>query len=416
MQESQVNGDVVAKIQALKEFTVASELMAFLLQHHYHHSSGGMDFPGGRVMFTSEMNFIPASQERRVPCFRILSDDVNSLSSSHDYHLVSKEMLVNIYRKMVSLQVMDSAFWKAQGEGKVSTLGRKPLTLPLLQRSPPTTFFALYREPGVLLWRGFSFREFANHCFGNKADYSKGRQMPVHYGSHKLRYFTISSPLATQLPQAVGAAYSLKMDKKDACDVAYFGDGTTSEGNFHAALNFAAVMEAPVVFICRNNGWAVSTPVHEQFRSDGIVVKGHGYGLRSIRVDGNDALAVYNVTKKAREMAVHEQRPILVEALTYRVGRHSTSDDFAEYRPIDEIEEWKTVCDPLPRLRSWIERNGWWEKEDEDELRNSLRKEVNQAIQAAESVEKPHLSDLFNDVYHQPTQNLVNQETDLANH
>ncbi|KAL5060900.1 hypothetical protein RYX36_032504 [Vicia faba] len=130
----------------------------------------------------------------------------------------------------------------------------------------------------------------------------------------------------TQLPQAVGAAYSLKMDGKSACAVTFCGDGSTSEvsndeyeptislknGDFHAALNFAAVMEAPVVFICRNNGWAISTPVEEQFRSDGIVVKGQAYGIWSIRVDGSDALAVYSAVHTAREIAIKEQRPVLI--------------------------------------------------------------------------------------------------------
>ncbi|KAJ0748524.1 putative 3-methyl-2-oxobutanoate dehydrogenase (2-methylpropanoyl-transferring) [Helianthus annuus] len=176
------------------------------------------------------------------------------------------------------------------------------------------TYYKLqYREPGILLWRGFTVQDFANQCFGNNSGHGKGRQMPIHYGSKSLNFITISSPLTTQLPQAVGMAYSLKMDKKDSCVVAFFGDGSASEGDFHAALNFAAVMDAPVVFVCRNNGWAISTPVTDQFRSDGIVIKGQAYGISSIRVDGNDALAVYNVVRSAREIAVSEQRPILIE-------------------------------------------------------------------------------------------------------
>ncbi|KAK9162503.1 hypothetical protein Syun_003405 [Stephania yunnanensis] len=267
-----------------------------------------------------------------------------------------------------------------------------------------------YREPGVLLWRGFTLQEFTNQLFGNKYDYGKGRQMPIHYGSNKLNYVTISSTIATQIPHAVGAAYSLKMDKKNACAVTYFGDGGTSEGDFHAAMNFAAVMEAPVIFICRNNGWAISTPTSEQFRSDGIAVRGPAYGMRSIRVDGNDALAIYSTVHAAREMAINERRPILIETLTYRVGHHSTSDDSTKYRPADEIEHWRKARDPVTRFRKWVKKNGWWNDEDESALRNDVRKKVLNAIQVAEKVEKPPLAELFTDVYDHPSSNLGEQE------
>ncbi|XP_021284739.1 2-oxoisovalerate dehydrogenase subunit alpha 1, mitochondrial-like isoform X2 [Herrania umbratica] len=270
-----------------------------------------------------------------------------------------------------------------------------------------------YREPGVLLWRGFTLQEFANQCFGNKADHGKGRQMPIHYGSKEHNFFTISSPIGTQLPQAAGIAYSLKMDNKKACAVSYIGDGGTSEGDFHAGLNFAAVMEAPVIFFCRNNGWAISTHVSEQFRSDGIVVKGQGYGIRSIRVDGNDALAVYSAVSAAREMAINEQRPILVEALTYRIGHHSTSDDSTKYRALDEIDYWKLARNPVNRFRCWVQRNGWWSEQQETELRKSIRKQLLQAIQVAEKTEKPPLTELFSDVYDHLPSNLLEQEKRL---
>ncbi|KAL0326103.1 UNVERIFIED_CONTAM: 2-oxoisovalerate dehydrogenase subunit alpha 2, mitochondrial [Sesamum radiatum] len=270
-----------------------------------------------------------------------------------------------------------------------------------------------YREPGILLWRGFTIEEFANQCFGTKNDTGKGRQMPVHYGSKKHNFVTVSSPIATQLPQAAGIAYSLKMDNKEACAVAFTGDGGTSEGDFHAGLNFAAVMEAPVLFICRNNGWAISTPISDQFRSDGVVVKGQAYGIRSVRIDGNDTLAVYTAIRTARDMVVREQKPILVEALTYRVGHHSTSDDSTKYRPMNEIEHWKTARNPLGRFRKWVQRNGWWTDEEETELRGSIRKQVMNAIQVADKTEKSSLKELFTDVYDRLPSNLQDQEKSL---
>ncbi|CAK9187708.1 unnamed protein product [Ilex paraguariensis] len=373
-----------------------------------------MDFPGGRVALTSKMKFIFESSEQRIPCYRVLDDDGYPISSS-GFEQVSREIAVKMYSGMVTLRNMDTIFYEAQRQGRISfyvtSFGEEAIGVASAAAlSPDDIVLPQYREPGVLLWRGFTLQEFAHQCFGNKADYGKGRQMPIHYGSNKHNYFTISSPIATQLPQAVGVAYSLKMDKKDACVVTYMGDGSTSEGDFHASLNFAAVMEAPVVFICRNNGWAISTPVSEQFRSDGVVVKGQAYGIRSIRIDGNDALAVYTAIRVAREMAISEQRPILVEALTYRVGHHSTSDDSTKYRPIEEIEHWKTAQNPLARFRKWVQRNGWWSDEDESELHENVRKQLLHAIQVAEKTEKPQLSDMFTDVYDQVPSNLSEQE------
>lgn len=374
----------------------------------------GMDFPGGKVMFTSQMSFIAESGKTRVPCYRVL-DDSGRPFSGKTHVLVSQDLATRIYNSMITLQIMDTFLYEAQRQGRISfyltSHGEEAINIASAAAlSSEDVVFAQYREPGVLLWRGFTLQEFTNQCFGNKADYGKGRQMPIHYGSNKHNYFTISSPIATQLPQAAGAAYSLKMDKRDACVVTYMGDGGTSEGDFHAGLNFAAVMEVPVVFICRNNGYAISTPTKEQFRSDGVVVKGQAYGIRSIRVDGNDALAVYNVVRTAREMAIAEKRPILVEALTYRVGHHSTSDDSSKYRSVDEIEHWKIMKNPVTKFRMWIERNDWWNEEDESEIRNRIKKEMIQAIQTSEKMEKPSVSEMFGDVYDQPTKDLLEQE------
>ncbi|XP_021718149.1 2-oxoisovalerate dehydrogenase subunit alpha 2, mitochondrial-like [Chenopodium quinoa] len=374
----------------------------------------GMDFPGGKVMFTSQMSFIAESGKTRVPCYRVLNDS-GELICGKVHDLVNQDLATRMYNSMITLQIMDTFLYEAQRQGRISfymtSFGEEAINIASAAAlSTEDIIFAQYREPGALLWRGFTLQDFTNQCFGNKADCGKGRQMPNHYGSSKHNYFTISSPIATQLPQAAGAAYSLKMDKKDACVVAYMGDGCTSEGDFHAGLNFAAVMEVPIVFICRNNGYAISTPISDQFRSDGVVVKGQAYGIRSFRVDGNDALAVYNVVRTAREMAISEQRPILVEALTYRVGHHSTSDDSTKYRSTNEIEHWKIAKSPVTKFRMWIERIGWWNEDDEMEIRKKIKKEILQAIQVAEKLEKPPVSEMFTDVYDEPTKDLVEQE------
>ncbi|OMO57198.1 Dehydrogenase, E1 component [Corchorus capsularis] len=373
-----------------------------------------LDFGGGKVTFSPEMRFTSESPSVNNNCYRVL-DENGQLIRHSNFIQVSEEIAVKMYSSMVTLQTMDTIFYEAQRQGRISfyvtTIGEEAINIASAAALSSEDFvFPQYREPGVLIWRGFTLQEFANQCFGNKADYGKGRQMPIHYGSNKHNYFTVSSTIATQIPHAVGAAYSLKMDKKDACAVTYFGDGGTSEGDFHAALNFAAVTEAPVIFICRNNGWAISTPTSDQFRSDGIAVRGQAYGVRSIRVDGNDALALYSAVHTARKMAVNEHRPILIEAVTYRVGHHSTSDDSTKYRPADEIEWWKMARDPVTRFRKWIESNGWWNNEAESELRSNVRNQLLLAIQVAEKVEKPPVMDLFTDVYDDLPSNLREQE------
>ncbi|XP_057973393.1 2-oxoisovalerate dehydrogenase subunit alpha 1, mitochondrial-like isoform X2 [Malania oleifera] len=401
----------------------AAELLNYPLQEDFsdkpHHQVQiqTLDFPGGPISFTSKMRFIPESPTERIRCYRVLDDDGQSLMHGTSPQ-VSKEVAVKMYSSMVALQIMDTVFFEAQRQGRISfyitSKGEEAINIASAAAlTSDDVVLPQYREPGVLLWRGFTFQEFADQCFGNKADYGKGRQMPIHYGSNKHNYVTVSSPMATQLPQAVGAAYSLKMDKKNACVVTYIGDGGTSEGDFHASLNFAAVTEAPVIFICRNNGWAISTPTTEQFRSDGIVVRGQAYGVRSIRVDGNDTLAVYSAIRAAREMVISEQRPVLIEALTYRVGHHSTSDDSTKYRSVDEIEHWKMARDPIARFRKWVSRNGWWSEQDESDLRTRVRDQILKAIQSAERTDKQPLGELFTDVYDDPPLNLVEQEKSL---
>ena len=276
---------------------------------------------------------------------------------------------------------------------------------------PSDVIFAQYRETGVFQQRGFTLSEFMNQLFANCKDAGKGRNMPVHYGSSKLNIHTISSPLATQIPQAAGAAYALKLQSLQNPNVVpricacYFGEGAASEGDFHAALNIAATRSCPIVFICRNNGYAISTPTLEQYRGDGIASRGIGYGIDTIRVDGNDIFAVREATKKAREMALEDGgRPILIEAMSYRVSHHSTSDDSFAYRARVEVEDWKRRDNPITRLRKWMESNGLWDEEKEKATRSSIRKEVLNAFAAAEKVKKPALREMFTDVYEEVTE------------
>lgn len=234
--------------------------------------------------------------------------------------------------------------------------------------------------------------------------------MPVHYGSKKLNFQTISSPLGTQIPQAAGAAYALKLQKKKNVSLCYFGEGAASEGDFHYALNFAQTIGSPTVFLCRNNGYAISTPASEQYSGDGIVSRGEGYGIKSLRVDGNDVLAVYQVMKKAREYAAQEGLPVLVECITYRVGHHSTSDDSSAYRSKDEVESYNRRDNPIVRFKRYLINKGHMKEEDDQVWKKEARKNVLEAFSKAEKRKKPSISEMFTDVYDKLPKHLQEQQ------
>ncbi len=194
----------------------------------------------------------------------------------------------------------------------------------------------------------------------------------------------------------------------------YFGDGAASEGDFHGALNMAATQDCPVIFICRNNGFAISTPTSEQYRGDGIASRGIGYGIDTLRVDGTDIFAVYEATKEARRRALHNGgRPVLLEFMSYRVSHHSTSDDSFAYRTRSETESWRVKDNPLVRLRKWLENNGLWDEKLEKETRSGIRKAILAELAIAESEKKPALSAIFDDVYAELSEEQKTQKEEL---
>jgi 2-oxoisovalerate dehydrogenase E1 component alpha subunit len=239
--------------------------------------------------------------------------------------------------------------------------------------------------------------------------------MPIHYGDKKLNFMTISSPLGTQIPQAAGYAYGQKMSGKPAITVCYFGEGAASEGDFHAGVNMAAVLNCPVIFFCRNNGYAISTPSEEQFKGDGIASRGIGYGVKTIRVDGNDVLAVFAATKQAREVALAQNCPVLIEAMTYRLAAHSTSDDPSGYRSKSEEEKWHAK-DPIERFNKWLDGKGWFDKKATQVYLEKSRADILAALKKAEKVPIAHIDDIVSDVYDTPPWHLKKQLIELKAH
>ena len=184
---------------------------------------------------------------------------------------------------------------------------------------------------------------------------------------------TVSSPLMTQVPQASGAGYKFRLNGDDRIAVTYFGEGAASEGDQHSAFNFAATLRCQTLFYCRNNMYAISTPIDDQYAGDGIAIRGLSYGIPSIRVDGNDIFAIYAATQKAREMIIRDKKPALIEAISYRVGDHSTSDFSQRYRDEEEMKKWEDLLakfgNPIQRLEKYLNKRGLLSEERTKKLR-----------------------------------------------
>jgi 2-oxoisovalerate dehydrogenase E1 component alpha subunit len=273
--------------------------------------------------------------------------------------------------------------------------------------------FTAYRETGAALYRGYPLRTFMCQMFGNAEDPVKGRQMPVHHTARNLNFVSISSPVGSQIPTAVGAGWAAKLSKKDDVAVGFFGEGATSTPTFHVGANFAAVFKVPVILICRNNGWAISVPRSVQTASPTFAQKAVEYGLPGVLVDGNDILAMIHVVREAAARARRGEGATLIEARTYRRGAHSTSDDPSAYRDPSEPKEWESH-DPLDRLRAYMKGRGELPEGYEAQVRQEVTQEIRDAIAEAERVApKPPIASLFEDVYADVPWNLREQQAEL---
>ncbi|WP_105213595.1 thiamine pyrophosphate-dependent dehydrogenase E1 component subunit alpha [Pseudoalteromonas sp. T1lg22] len=376
-----------------------------------------------------ELAFID-SHALNIPTYRVLNEQ-GTVSEGATVPEIDQDTALKIYDTMRFIRALDERMQAAQRQGRVSfymqCLGEEAaVTASAAALDDNDMIMAQYREQAALRYRGFTLEQFMNQMFSNEKDLGKGRQMPIHYGSNELNYMTISSPLGTQIPQASGYAYGQKIkhinkqsgeldSEIDNITICYFGEGAASEGDFHAGLNMAAVHKAPVIFFARNNGYAISTPAEEQFAGDGIASRGVGYGIKTIRVDGGDALAVYAATKTAREHATKTGEPVLIESLAYRLGAHSTSDDPSGYRSKDEEASYRENC-PVARFRTWLVAQGWLDEQEDEKVKEQVREQILDALKVAEKVAKPPLEDLISDVYDTPIPSLQAQYEQLKSH
>lgn len=350
--------------------------------------------------------------------FSVLNEDGSVIAERMPN--IPREDLLKLYRAMVKTRAFDQRMITLQRQGRIGfylgSTGEEAATVGSSYALRETDWmFPCYREQGAYIWRGITLLEMANQCYGNGNDYTKGRQMPVHYSFRHKNIVSISSPLATQIPQTVGAAYAAKLRKEDTVFLTYFGEGASSEGDFHVGMNFAGVWNVPVIFFLRNNGWAISTPRELQTASETFAQKADAYGFEGVLVDGNDIFAVIEATRRAAEKARNGGGPTLIEALTYRVGAHSTSDDPTGYRDEAEVKEWEKK-DPIERFRRYLSKIGLWSQSYEDKLQEELKAEIQAAVETAENTPDPAPETIFEDVFSENPWHLEEQREELLTH
>jgi len=324
--------------------------------------------------------------------------------------LLSDEELIEGLRHMMTLRTFDARMLMAQRQGKTSFymqhMGEEAVSCAFRRALQPSDMnFPTYRQAGLLIAGGYPMVDMMNQIFSNDADPLKGRQLPVMYSSKEHGFFSISGNLGTQFVQAVGWAMASAIKNDTRIAAGWIGDGSTAESDFHAALAFASTYRAPVVLNIVNNQWAISTFQGIARGGSGtFAARGLGFGLPSLRVDGNDYLAVHAVASWAAERARRNLGPTLIEYVTYRVGAHSTSDDPSAYRPKTESDAWP-LGDPVIRLKNHLIRKGVWSEERQKQTEAEILDTVISAQKEAErhgtlhAGGKPSARDMFEGVY-----------------
>lgn len=343
------------------------------------------------------------------------ADPTGHASVKHD---IPKADLLRMHRTMTLTRALDTRGMLYQRQGRLGFYlpcsGEEGLQAgSAWALGKDDWLFPSYRVVGIALWRGVSIDKLVANCFGNADDNAKGRQMPVHYSLAEINWLSISSPLGTQIVQCAGAARAMQIKKDGHVAATWFGDGSTSTNDFHTGLNFAGVWKAPAIFFCQNNRWAISTPLSQQCAAETLASKAIGYGMPGVRVDGNDVLAVAQVMKEAVDRARRGDGPTFIEALSYRMGPHSSSDDPTRYRPGAEVEEWKRR-DPIARFRAYLLQAGLITEAEIAALEEECAAELAASFKRQEAVGKPPLASLFEDVYAEMPEHLREQRDFLV--
>jgi len=322
--------------------------------------------------------------------FKIMDEEGN-VDQAHRPRM-SKELMLQAYRTMLLTRLADDKAVKLQRQGRLgaypSSKGQEASQIgPALALEEEDWLVWAFREMGGLLWKGVPLSTIYMYWMGNE----RGNVYP-----DNVRVVPSVVPVASQIPHAVGMAYASKLRKENSVTLAYFGDGATSEGEFHEGLNFAGVLRTPNVFVCQNNQFAISTRRQRQTASLTIAQKAVAYGIPGILVDGNDIFAMYAAAQEAVERARKGDGATLIESYTYRLSDHTTSDDWRKYRSKEEVASWEHK-DPLKRFKTYLLSQGVIK--DDGQMEKELAEMVEKAVAEAESVPAPSRADVFEHTY-----------------
>ncbi len=318
---------------------------------------------------------------------------------------LSNEQAISAYKTAVLARTLDLKIVNAQRQGiigfHVPAQGQEIVQIAIsMLADKEDLIFGYYRDLALLLQRGVPLSLIFDQMLGNSNDFQKGRQMPDHFSFREYNFSTVQSPVGSHLPLTVGAAYSMRYTKKKGIVIATFGDGATSTSDFHAALSMASVYNLAVLFVCENNGWAISFPVAKQTKAE-IYKKGAAYGIPGKKVDGNDLIGSLVGLQEAFEYVRSGKGPYLVEANTYRIGPHSTSDDPKKYR-VDEITD-GSEKDPIKRLENLLLQMGVVDINFIQTTRARAKEEVDRTLEERMSIPATEPSSIFDDVYETPS-------------
>ena len=317
---------------------------------------------------------------------------------------ISKDILLKMYETMVTVRTIDTKGLRLQRQGRIGfyipTTGQEATqTGAVAALDDKDWIFPAYREPGMPLYRGMDPQEIFDHFFANVNDPQKGRRLPGLFGEkEKTKFVNPSAPIGTQIVQAAGAAYAADYLKDKVCTIVFFGDGATSSNDFHSGMNFAGVTKAPCIFFCQNNQWAISVPLKKQTAAESIAAKAVAYGMPGVQIDGNDILAVYKAVKEALDRARRGEGPTLIEAVTYRMGPHTSSDDPTRYRSKEEVEE-QRKRDPIIRFETYLKAKKVLTDTQIKKIAQEKDEKMNACIKKAEDTDGVDLYTMFTDVY-----------------
>ena len=321
---------------------------------------------------------------------------------------LSDPTVQELYRKMALIRLADQRAVSLQRQGRSGThapiMGQEAAQVGSAWALEKGDWvFPSFRDIAAMWMHGVPLKNIYLFLMGNEM----GHHMPP-----GINVLPISIPVGSHPLHAVGVAWAAKYQKEKICTVAYFGDGATSEGDFHEAMNFAGVFQTPTIFFCQNNQYAISVPRTRQTAAKTLAQKAIAYGFSGIQVDGNDLFAVYAATREARERALAGLGPTMIEAVTYRVGAHTTADDPTKYREDAELEQWKGL-DPLLRLQKYLQGKGLWSEGEEEKIKAEAEEVIHQAVQEAEQFPAPQPEDIFRHTFAEVPPNLQEQMNDF---